>query len=437
MIDKLGTLIFAFSELYHIITVNEFMKGHLEKRKVNKRYSIIIWSIFATIINIIGMFSTDQLVNILAMIILIFIACHILYSGSIKNKIVIIIFICILGAAMEMIIACGIYIFPNNQNIHMDNNQTYILFGSVSSKILMYLAVKVINKISGQHKVNTSLNYWISLLVVSFGSIYIIYVITIANLKIIDIAFRIESMLLFIIVILINILTFYMYDRMLEETEKNMKNVLYEQQAQYYAKQYEERESLEREIRKIRHNIKNHYICLKKYAKEKDLEGLIRYLDGLIKYTPIEYGKANSGNIAIDALINYKMSYSNQYNIQFDVNLEIPKTLGIDQTTLCIVLGNALDNAIDACKKTTSKVPRIKVYMKYTNGNLYINISNPHIEKISRDKEGKIITTKEDKKRHGLGLESIQNAIEQYNGSLEIEENDDLFKLSILIYSSN
>lgn len=437
MIEGLIGLIFTITELYHIISLNEIMKVHFEKRKVIKIYPIIIWSSFIILLNIINIFFASQWINIITIFIVLFICCHSLYLGSIRNKIFVVIFICILGAAMEMIIACAIFLLPNNDYINLSVNQTYQIFGSISSKILLFFVVKVINRFTGRHKVNTSLNYWISLIVVSLGSIYIVFIITKANLMITTREFKIQSMILFILVIFINILVFYLFDQMLEETERNINNVLFEKQVEYYAKQFEEREYKELEIRKIRHDISNHYICLKEYANASDLEGLNEYINGLINNIPDKYCKANSGNIAIDAIINYKISYARQYNIDFDIKLEIPVKVGIDQTILCVIIGNALDNAIEACKNTVLKDPLIKIFMKYVNNNLYINILNPFKGTITIDKNGRMVTSKQDKKSHGLGLKSIHSAVEKYNGIVEIENNNGFFKLNILLYCNN
>lgn len=437
MIERLVGLIFAITELYHIISLNELMKVHFEKRKVIKIYPIIIWSSFIVVLNIVNIFFASQWINIITIFIVLFICCHTLYIGSIRNKIFIVIFICILGAAMEMIIACALFLLPNNEYINLSNNQTYQVFGSVSSKILLFFVVKVINRFTGRHKVNTLLNYWISLIVVSLGSIYIVYMITKANLTITTTEFKVQSMILFIVVIFINILVFYLFDQMLEETERNINNALFEQQVKYYVKQFEEREYSELEIRKMRHDISNHYICLKEYANTKNLDGLNHYIDGLINNIPDKYCKANSGNIAIDALINYKISFARQYKIDFDINLEIPDNVGVDQTILCVIIGNALDNAIEACRNALSKDPMIKVFMKYVNNNLYINILNPYSGNLTKDNEGKIVTSKQDKRRHGLGLESIKSAVEKYNGSVEIDNSNGLFKLDILLYCNN
>ncbi|ROR21355.1 sensor histidine kinase YesM [Mobilisporobacter senegalensis] len=437
MIEKLIGIIFAITELYHIISLNELMKVHFEKRNNSKIYPIIIWCCSIVVLNIINIFFASQWINLVTIFIVLFISCHSLYLGSIRNKIFTVIFICILGAAMEMIVACGMFLLPNDEYLNLSNNMTYQIFGSISSKILLFLVVKLINRFTRKHRVNTSFNYWISLIVISLGSIYIVYLITKANLTITSSTFKIHSMLLFIIVIFINMLIFFLFDQMLEETERNINNALFEQQVKYYAKQFEEREYSELETRKMRHDITNHYICLKEYAGAGDLEGLNQYIDNLINNIPDKYCKANSGNIAIDALINYKISYARQYNIDFDINLEIPNKLGIDQTILCVIIGNALDNAIEACRNAGFKDPLIKVFMKVVNNNLYINILNPFGGDLLKDKNGNIITTKLDKRMHGLGLESIKSAVEKYNGSVEIKNNNDLFQLNILLYCNS
>lgn len=436
MEPRLVSIIYGVTELYHIISLNEFMKVHFIKRKDIKVYSILVWSLFVIFLNIINHIYTSQWMNIIILFIILFACCHILYHGSIKNKIVTVMSICILGAAMEMIVACALFFLPNSQFIDLNNTTIYQMFGSITSKILLFVVVKLINRFTAFHKVNTTINYWISLLGISAGSIYIIYVITKANIVIIEPSFKFQSMILFIVVLFINLLTFFLYDQMLEKTDKNLKSALFQQQAEYYAKQYEERESSELEIRKLRHDVMNHYICINEYAKVHDCIKIKEYLDTVLTEVDNSYCKVKSGNIAVDSLINYKMSYAKKYNIQIETSLEIPKDVGIDHTTLCIVIGNAIDNAIDACKKIKEKNPKIRLYMKYINKNLYINLINPFDGDLLKDKKGKLLTTKKDKENHGLGLESIYSVVRKYHGVVETEESKNQFELKILLYGS-
>lgn len=436
MEPRLVGIIYGITELYHIISLNEVMKIHFKKRKDIKMYSILVWSSFVIFLNLINYFYLSQWINIITLFVILFACCHILYHGTIKNKIVTVISICILGAAMEMIVACALYLIQNSQFIDLTNNVMYQMFGSITSKILLFVVVKVINKFTGSHKVNSPLSYWVSLLGISLGSIYIIYVVTKANLIIEKSSFRLYSMILFIVVIFINLLSFFLYDQMLAKTEKNLKSALFQQQAEYYAKQYEERESSELEIRKLRHDYMNHYICIHEYAKNNDYEKINQYIENAFIEVNNSYCKVQSGNIAIDSLINYKLNYAKQYNIQIDASLEIPKDVGIDHTTLCILIGNALDNAIEACKKIVEDNPTIRLFMKYTNKNLYIHLTNPYDGGLIKDRKGKLLTTKEDKDNHGLGLDSICSAAKRYNGIVETDDSNNTFDLKILLYGT-
>ena len=99
---------------------------------------------------------------------------------------------------------------------------------------------------------------------------------------------------------------------------------------------------------------------------------------------------------------------------------------------LTIILGNLLDNAIYAASRVETD-PYVDVKVKYDKGRLLLQVYNPFEGEIIEE-EGKLLTTKEDKERHGIGLINIEKVLKKYDGTMDIDYEDNVFSVTILMY---
>lgn len=117
-----------------------------------------------------------------------------------------------------------------------------------------------------------------------------------------------------------------------------------------------------------------------------------------------------------------------------DLDVDIPEKLNIQPFDLNIILGNLLDNAIEAVSKLErNKV--IKASIKLDRNILYINISNPFDGNIIY-KKSNLKTTHKDKENHGFGLKSVKKAISKYNGIMNVYHTDSIFNVDVLLYNN-
>ena len=184
-------------------------------------------------------------------------------------------------------------------------------------------------------------------------------------------------------------------------------------------------------IRKFKHDFKNLSFALKKYLAEGRCEEAIKILEEYNKnMASSENIRFDTGNGIADALLEDKAMLAESFggNIVFKGALPIDK---IEPTDICIILGNSLDNAIEAIEKITDNREKIiSVSSDIGNGYMFLKIENPVNEKV--DISGNhITTTKEDKSLHGFGIFSLKEAIKKYNGKLSFASTNDKFTASI------
>ena len=145
----------------------------------------------------------------------------------------------------------------------------------------------------------------------------------------------------------------------------------------------------------------------------------------------------NSGNIVVDALLNYKFRIMQQHQIVMINHIEIPYDMQFNNADICIILGNCLDNSIEAVSVIQDiKARYVKVELVYRKGGLLFQIENPFIGKIVKDTKGNFVTTKKDVENHGIGLNSVSKAVKKYNGHMEIVAQEGVFRVQILLYAA-
>ena len=181
----------------------------------------------------------------------------------------------------------------------------------------------------------------------------------------------------------------------------------------------------------LRHDIKNHFLVIKRYLQEKDTTSIERYIDSISdNYLKVELNDWTDNEI-VDIIISQKYKSAKIKGISFNVEADSLKEVGLSESEICSLFGNLLDNAIEAAEKSEEKW--IKVCIKKVQNMLYIEIKNSFfIEPVI--KNGEFITTKENKEVHGYGLKCVKRIVEKYDGRLSYQISRNIFEMKISFF---
>ena len=309
--------------------------------------------------------------------------------------------------------------------------------GSFISKICMLLLSVIISHcIKDKHYSEIPLLYFLSILLIPVSSIYVmhhIFLIAAAHSE-----YMIFSATASFLLLVVNYIIFEVYDWISRNAELREQNRLYAQQLELCSQQAEERESLYLEIRRIRHDLKNHLSGLLGMVQTGQIsdaeEYILRMLDIGVGNRPAEVSR--SGNIVIDSLINNAYAAAQKDNIQFDINVLVPASLPFESGHLAIILGNLLENALEACRDIPDEKGFICLDISYAKDIFQLCIKNNYRAKRKKDNIGHYLTTKNDNIYHGLGLSSINHAVVNYHGQMDITDSDNLFQVIVIMYGS-
>lgn len=190
-------------------------------------------------------------------------------------------------------------------------------------------------------------------------------------------------------------------------------------------------ENMYRQTRGWRHDYRSHIQTMKAHLEHGELKELAQYLEELsIDLTTVDT-VIKTGNVMMDAILNSKLSLAKNRHIAVNAKAVVPAKLTISEVDLCVILGNLLDNAMEACLKMQEEKRFIRVYIDMMKGQLYIYVMNALSGTPKRF--GKIYLTAKDGSKHGFGLLRIDRVVEKYHGYLERQHEEGVFATEILL----
>lgn len=193
-------------------------------------------------------------------------------------------------------------------------------------------------------------------------------------------------------------------------------------------------QNMYRQTRGWRHDYHNHIQTMKAHLAMGNFKELEEYLNELDQDLTTVDTVIKTGNVMIDAILNSKISLAKVREIRVDAKAIVPKELGeeISEVDLSLIIGNLMDNAMEACMEIGTKEERfIRVYMDILKGQLYIYILNSSVGRRKRKGSGYLST--KDSGSHGFGLMRVDRVVEKYHGYLERQDEEGVFATEVML----
>lgn len=232
-------------------------------------------------------------------------------------------------------------------------------------------------------------------------------------------------------VVTTNFILVYLYDSHTKMFRERTRAAIVEREKEYYHEQAEVLKIQHEELRQFRHDFKNRMMVIEGMINDHKYERVLEYTRIIVDKMNQSDLYSSSGNLAIDSVINYKLSRAVEQGIDVNADIALPEGIAVDEDDVVVILGNLLDNAIEAtCRLVDNKY--ILIDVSYDRGTLLIHIENSYDSVVCRE-YGKLVTRKKDKDLHGIGLQSVKAIIEKYDRELEIEHDKDTFTVDALL----
>lgn len=222
----------------------------------------------------------------------------------------------------------------------------------------------------------------------------------------------------------------------LTNTYLKKQNENFERELEAQANHYVAIAESNKELHRFKHDFKNLRIGITKALESGDSGMALSMIENgqkdFIDATE-SIVKFNTGNGIVDAILNEKQKAANSTNTNIVFDGMIPQNI-FTPTDLCVIFGNTLDNAIEACEKLPhSQEKTISVSVRCVGGIAFISITNP-VEKKVVVNNNTIQTTKKNRAEHGFGLYSLNKIAKKYNGEMSIVSEDKKFTIMLDMY---
>lgn len=412
-------LFFCYFDLF-------FNRKHGKGRLIGGLVVYVIWQF--TIINI---SISPVYINISITVAIVLFAVMIIYAGECWGK-------CIFAIAFNAIWMLIENLCRYMLLIYFEQYARIQLVGSFVSKLCFLAVIKAIKKVFTDEDIKElPIRYSIIFVLIPTGSIYIMDTIFMLGYEIKSVRTNFNSAVAVIILLVVNILIFYIYMKLSEDLHLRRVNSVYEQQLELCERHQQEREISTLQLRDAKHNMKNNLVSILAYAENGECEKIIRFINEIIESSGLtKFSISNSGNIVIDSLIGYWYVVAKKEGIEFLADITIPMKIPFKGADICLILGNLLENAVEAAQKVDEK-KYIKIQVKYDKNNLLLFLVNSYKGQLVKTKDNMLKSTKSDAENHGVGLPSVYRVVEKYQGTVVIDDSvPGRFRIKVVLYGN-
>jgi len=209
------------------------------------------------------------------------------------------------------------------------------------------------------------------------------------------------------------------------ELENQANNHRLEMQSEYYTNL----QTRIAETKRAEHDLRHHLSLIQSYTTAGDINRLNDYLNNYIDSLPDNRDIVFCENHAVNSILQYYLNIAKKECIEVDVLLEIPAIVSIPDSDLCIIFGNCVENAIDACRRVDGE-RYIKIRSSLMENMFTIIIANSFDGTVNKD-NGKFMSLKQE--GEGIGISSVKAVVEKYGESAQFETDGNEFRATVIL----
>lgn len=305
-----------------------------------------------------------------------------------------------------------------------------IQVGSLLSQLLLFF-ISLILKQSHTSRTSPQISrlYWAAILALPLGTILLLLFLCREYERLGGVVILLISCILFPL----NLLTFYVLDRLEEYSAPYYETQLLIRQNRAYQAEFELMRQSERQISSLRHDMKNHLAALREYAAQGRLDKAREYLNAFDQKLT-RPGFVHTGNPDIDSILNYKLGQAEEAGARLELDIALPEDFTANAFDLNVILGNLLDNAVEGLAGSGDK--RLALSLKADRGVFFLKLANSYdgVTLQTDSPDGPIFRSRKTGQGHGLGLSIVQRVVEQYHGQLRIDSAETVFTVEAILY---
>lgn len=408
-----------------------FFETFLPKKEFRSRKLVVFGLTVIFILSLI--FQINKLTNFIT-ILLVVLVLSLLYYAKWYNRIFLTFAVILLSSFAELVVALTTS-YVLDVEVATLKTGIYFVTGVLFSKLLSFIITAIIRLGGHSLPLRKLGSLWLYISMLPIASVIMLFIIS-DYIYIIQDQPLMQTITLFgmCLLIAINILIFYVIDKICDyysvQQDLVIANKLIENQRETYRKLFDS----QTEIKKVRHDLKNVMIGVLYEIENNQVEKAKRYIQDTCNVLENDSTSQLSGNSIIDTLLLVKKQVADSKNIKMDIHLELSRTINIDSVDFSVLLGNAIDNAIEATEKSTKHNKVVDVNIITRNANIIMIVKNPVDKMVDTNN---LLTTKSKNQYHGFGILQMKNLAQKYNGEILLDCSETEFKNTIYLNNAS
>lgn len=195
--------------------------------------------------------------------------------------------------------------------------------------------------------------------------------------------------------------------------------------------QYQRMVENEEKSKAVRHDLRHHLAVIKQYVHRRETDDALHYCDELAGAILSTEERVLCGNFAVNAVAAHYLSVAEAEGIPAEIHLDIPKETGpVSASDLCIIVGNLLENALEACRRVPAEERFLRLHSRVQHSQLFITMEN-RFDGAFRRKNNRFFSSK--RIGAGIGLSSIGAVCQKYNGTSKFSSEGNIFLSSVMV----
>ncbi len=415
--------------IFYFWILSIYFDRFLIRKELSQIRKITVWTLFF-IMQLILLSGVRRLLLLFILngLLITSLAC-LLYQGAVRKILFLSMIGCATGMLSEIFVAFAFQLLRYPV-------EDLVFAGIVASRLLLLSMVHAISIYQHQRAHDTpSLLCWFLLICITLFSIFIIHAVFYLNQSIDSAVGDILAFTATILLLLMNISFYIFYNSLADAANRQIENYRMEHQLKHYEELRANGKAQVEHFKQEKHNLKNQLLAIRAYALLGQDSEIIDFINRLLSdpdfgLTPLSICE----NLLLDTLLSSKINIARECDIEYTWEVSVPAQLPIDNTDLCVLVGNAIDNAFDACMQDKMPSKLVHITIKYKSGRFFCCFENTYAHKLVSSRDKIFASTKTDIPNHGYGLPSIHGIIQKYNGLMDINTEGNRFILSIILH---
>lgn len=410
------TLFYLFSNLFHIYGMYMFANVFFQERSRSRKLEAALYTAYFAINSGAYLLFHNWAIT-LASNILPFFAITFFYKEGMIRRVLNV------AAIYAITMGCDVLVMTLQNMMHIESA---VFSEGFATSLVIIAAADLSNKCLHMKKDilgRTPAMYYVTLLFVPLGSIFIAYFAA-KGLNAV-------SLITAVILLLINIDIFYLYDNVIDLFSERCEKEVMESQNKAIQNQLEVVQQSQLRIRCLKHDMDNHFLRLKDLIEKEKYAEALEYLETVKSSTAADKKLIDSGNDLIDSMLNYKLARLHD-NIEQKYDIVVPKDLSFTEFDLNVIIGNLADNVLEALDQLPADEPKkLEISIRYKQGYLKVYFGNTFDGIMPEDG-----SRKRDHENHGLGLKSVERIVHKYGGDMRAKVSDNWYEISLIMYAA-